>query len=117
VDVYNGTLISGLSASTGRELAGLGFGLHRAGLNWPHHNVARTLIQYPPAQAADARLLHAVLPGASLQAVRGLARIRLVLGTAGHAVTGARPAATTTGTAATTAVPVQQRTAAQDACR
>jgi hypothetical protein len=32
-------------------------------------------------------------------------------------VTGARPAATTTGTAATTAVPVQQRTAAQDACR
>jgi LCP family protein required for cell wall assembly len=117
VDVFNGTLISGLSASTGRELTGLGFGLHRAGLNWPHHHVAKTVIQYPPAQAADARLLHAVLPGASLEAVPGLARIRLILGTAGHAVTGGRPAATTTGTAATTAVPVQQRTAAQDACR
>jgi LCP family protein required for cell wall assembly len=111
VDVYNGTLINRLSASTGRRLAAAGFSLHRAGLNWPRHDVARTVIEYPPGHGAAAALLRKVLPGASMRAVAGLTRIRLVLGATGHAVSGG-PQATSTQAA----TPGQPRTAAQDAC-
>src|SRR5262249_38268727 len=46
VDVYNGTLIGGLSASTGAALARLGFHVH-SGLNWPAHDVTHSLIEFP----------------------------------------------------------------------
>jgi LCP family protein required for cell wall assembly len=119
IDVYNGTLISGLSATTGRQLAAAGFSLHRAALNWPQHNVTQTLIEYAPGHEAAARVLRAALPGASLRAVTGLTRIRLILGTRGAAVSG--QAATSSGTSqqlapGQIAAPGQQRTAAQDAC-
>ena len=110
VDVYNGTLIGGLSASTGAALAKLGFRV-RSGLNWPTHNLTKTLIQYPPGQAAAARLLHTALPGGSLSQQTGLARIRIVLGSNGHTVA-ARPASTPAGGG-----PAGSRSAAQDACR
>jgi LCP family protein required for cell wall assembly len=113
VDVYNGTFITGLSASTGRQLAALGFHLHKAGLNWSQHNIPRTVIEYPPRQAAAAALVHQVLRGAATRAVAGLVRIRIVLGTAGYTVSGAAPA--TTGSQPV--VPAQAHTAAQDACR
>ncbi len=118
VDVYNGTWITGLSASTGSKLSALGFAVHRAGLNWTTHTLASTLIQYPPGHLAVARLLSAVLPGARLQAVKGLARLRLVLGVAGYAVAGA-PARTSTPppVPGEIAAAGQERTAAQDACR
>jgi len=112
VDVYNGTWISGLSASTGRELAALGFRVHRDGLNWTRHNVARTMIQYPPGQLSQARLLLKALPGAVLRAVKRLPRLRLVLGTSGATVAGQAPSP-----APAPSSPVQERTAAQDACR
>ena len=57
VDVYNGTMIGGLSTATGTQLASAGFGVHKAGLNWTVHNVAQTLIEYPPGHEAAARLL------------------------------------------------------------
>jgi hypothetical protein len=90
--------------------------VHKAGLNWPVHNVAQTIIEYPPGQAAAARLLATALPGAALRQVARLARIRLVLGISGHTVAaggspGPRPAA------ARTSAPGQSRTAAQAACR
>lgn len=117
VDVYNGTLMPGLSAATGQRLARLGFGIHKAGLNWAHHNVTHTVIDYPPGQAAAAALLRTALPGAGLRAVTGLARIRLVLGAAGYAVSGTPPTAHPASTSAQLAAPGQQRTAAQAACR
>jgi LCP family protein required for cell wall assembly len=116
VDVYNGTLTGGLSASTGRQLAGLGFSMHRAGLNWPRHNVAQTVIEYPPGDSAAATLLRKVLPGATMRAVAGLTRIRLVLGRTGHTVAGAGRTASPAASGPTPS-PVQQRTAAQAACR
>jgi LCP family protein required for cell wall assembly len=117
VDVYNGTWSTGLSTRTGQQLRALGFRVHRAGLNWTTHTVARTLIQYPTGHLAAARLLRAVLPGARLQAVRGLTRIRLVLGASGHVVTGgSRHAASTPPSVTQVAAPGQERTAAQDAC-
>jgi hypothetical protein len=112
VDVYNGTWTGGLSATTGKELAALGFSVHRDGLNWAKHNVIRTMIQYPADQLSQARLLLKVLPGATLRAVKNLPRLRLVLGTSGAAVTGQAPSP-----AASPTSPVQERTAAQDACR
>jgi LCP family protein required for cell wall assembly len=118
VDVYNGTWTSGLSATTGKQLAALGFTVHRAGLNWQQHNLARTVIQYPPGQLAAARLLLKVLPGATLQPASHLSRLRLILGVSGSAVrggTGAVSSAPQAGGQA--AVPGQTRTATQDACR
>ncbi len=82
VDVYNGTTISGLSTATGTQLTSAGFSVHKAGLNWTVHNVARTLIEYPSGQAAAARLLAKAVPGAVLHVVTGIARIKLVLGAA-----------------------------------
>ena len=108
VDVYNGTLIGGLSGSTGTALARLGFQVH-SGLNWPAHDITRTLIQYPPGHRAGARLLRAALPGAALSQAGGLTRIRIVLGAGGHTVrsAGAPPASG----------PAGSRSAALDACR
>jgi len=109
-EVYNGTDISRLSASTGKQLAALGFDVRRSGLNWPSATVATTLIRYPAGQTAGARLLAGVLPGARLQEVASLSQIQVVLGAAGHTVAG-KPLP------ASSAAPVQQHTAAQDACR
>jgi type V secretory pathway adhesin AidA len=121
VDVYNGTKIGRLSATTGVQLKAAGFGVHRAGLNWPTHNLPRTMIQYPASQAAGARLLARVLPGAALQIVAGLPRIRLVLGASGHTVAGVAAAGTAPTArptpAATGGLAGQPRTAAQAACR
>ena len=110
VDVYNGTLIGGLSASTGAALSALGFQVH-SGLNWPAHDVTRSLIEFPPGQRAGASLLRTALPGAALSQTSGLPRIRVVLGAADHTVSGggaATPAASTS---------TGSRSAAQAACR
>jgi LCP family protein required for cell wall assembly len=117
VDVYNGTWTTGLSASTGKQLEGLGFRVHKDGLNWTQHNITRTLIQYPPGQLAGARLLQAVLPGAGLQPVRGLVRLRLVLGVAGSAISAAGPSPGSSPPPAANEIAAPERTATQDACR
>lgn len=119
MDIYNGTWTSGLSASTGKRLAALGFGVHRDGLNWPQHDVTQTIIQYPPGQLAAARLLHEVLPGASLQPGSHLPRLRLILGVSGSAVSGgaAGSGGSSQSAAGQVATTGRARTATQDACR
>ena len=89
VEVWNGTLIGGLSASTGADLAKLGFPV-KDGLTWPVHDISQTAIQYPPGDLAGAKLVQKVIPGGSLQQVKGLAKVRVLLGTNGYTVT-ARP--------------------------
>jgi hypothetical protein len=111
VDVYNGTLIGGLSASTGAALSALGFRVH-SGLNWPAHDITRSLIEFPPGQRAGARLLRTALPGAAMSQRSGLPRIRIVLGAAGHTVSGGAPAPAPAAPAAT-----GSRSATQAACR
>jgi LCP family protein required for cell wall assembly len=118
LDVYNGTLIGGLSGSTGSQLAALGFAVHRSGVDWTKQNLTQTVIQYPAGRSASAQLVGQVLPGATLQQVKGLARVRILLGQNHHAVSAPAPApASNTAPAGNTASPGQQRTAAQDACR
>jgi hypothetical protein len=114
LDVYNGTLIGGLSASTGSQLAALGFEVHRSGVDWPQQNLTQTLIQYPAGQKASAQLVGQVLPGATLQQVKGLARVRILLGQNNHVVS--TPPSSKPSTPSSPGQP-GQRTAAQDACR
>jgi LCP family protein required for cell wall assembly len=110
VDVYNGTMIGGLSAGTGADLAQLGFPV-TASLTWYSQDMTRTLIEYPPGHQAAAQLVQGVMPGAALRQVSGLAKIRIVLGIDGAAVTGTSASTGAgSGTSATT-------TAAQYACR
>src|SRR6266516_7450994 len=111
VDVYNGTLIGGLSASTGAALSALGFQVH-SGRNWRAHDITRSLIEFPPGQRAGARLLRTALPGATLSQTSGLPRIRIVLGAADHTVSGGGPPPAPAASTAT-----GSRSAAQAACR
>jgi LCP family protein required for cell wall assembly len=110
LEVYNGTMIGGLSAGTGASLTQLGFPV-TAGLTWSNQNIARTLIEYPPGHLAAAQLVQHVMPGAVLRQVTGLAKIRIILGSNGAAVTGTS-ASTGAGSATGPAA-----TAAQYACR
>jgi LCP family protein required for cell wall assembly len=114
VDVYNGTLIGGLSADTGTQLAALGFQVHRSGLDWTSQNLTQTVIQYPAGQEADAKLVARAMPGAGLQEVKGLPRVRILLGSSNYSVQSATPGAQSSP--GQNSSPVQQRTAAQDAC-
>jgi LCP family protein required for cell wall assembly len=115
VDVYNGTLISKLSADTGAELATLGFRVHLSGVDWTSQDVAQTVIQYPAGQLAAAQLVQQVLPGAALQQVSGLSTVRIVLGQSDHSVSS--PAAPSPAASSQPSSPAHANTATQDACK
>jgi LCP family protein required for cell wall assembly len=122
LDVYNGTLIGGLSTDTGSQLTALGFRVTLSGVDWTSHDVTQTVIQYPAGQKAAAQLVGRVMPGAALQQVNGLSRLRVVLGQNGHAVTAQSPPAPRPRNSAPpgssqSSSPGQPKTAAQDACR
>ncbi len=110
VDIYNGTLIGGLSASTGTQLSERGFHVH-AGLTWPRQDVGQTTIRYPPGDGIAARQVRKVLPGATLKQQPGLHGIRVVLGAVGHDVA-APPSATSAVSGR-----INAKTAVQNACR
>jgi hypothetical protein len=117
IDIYNGTLIPGLSAATGSQLIATGFSVHQSGLTWPIHDIAQTVIDYPAGRADAARVVRKALPGATLQQVKGLQRVRIILGTAAHTVSplpsvSPSPPASSGGPDSTVS-----HTAAQDACR
>ena len=115
LDVYNGTGVGGLSTDTGTQLAALGFRVARSGANWTSQDMAQTVIQYPAGQRAAARLVGQVLPGATLQQVNGLPRLRIVLGRSGHTVTA--PSAAGRPASSLSPPPGGQKTATQAACR
>jgi LCP family protein required for cell wall assembly len=115
VDVYNGTLIGGLSSDTGTQLAALGFRIDRSGLDWTSQNLTQTVIQYPAGQEADAKLVAKSIPGSGVQEVQGLPRVRILLGQDNHTVQSATQSAPSPSQSQSSP-PAQQRTAAQDAC-
>ncbi len=117
LDVYNGTQIGGLSTDTGTQLAALGFRVNQSGVDWTSQNITQTVIQYPAGQKAAAHLVGQAMPGAALQRVNGLPRLRIVLGQNGHAVTASSPSTPSQPSASQSPPPGQQKTAAQDACR
>jgi hypothetical protein len=85
----------------------------RSGLDWTSQNLTQTVIQYPAGQEADAKLVAKAIPGAGLQEVKGLPRVRILLGSNNHAVQSATPGASSSPSQKP---PGQQKTAAQDAC-
>jgi len=109
--VWNGTLIGGLSATTGADLAQLGFPV-KDGLTWAAHDLSQTVIQYPPGHADGAKAVQKVMPGATVQQVNGLSRIRILLGANAHTVGSPAPSPAPSSSSG-----VQSQTAAQDACR
>jgi LCP family protein required for cell wall assembly len=117
LDVYNGTPVAGLSTDTGTRLAALGFRVALSGVDWTSQDMAHTVIQYPPGQRAAARLVAQVMPGAAVQQVNGLPRLRIVLGSSGHAVTARSPGTVSQPGSGQSPPPGPQKTAAQDACR
>ena len=112
VEVWNGTLIGGLSATTGADLTRLGFPV-KDGLTWPVHDISQTVIEYPPGHAAGAKLVQKAIPGGSLKQVKGLAKVRVILGTTGYSVSSGTA---TPNPAASSSSGVPSATAAQDAC-
>jgi hypothetical protein len=119
VNIWNGTLISGLSAETGRQLATAGFAVNRSGLTWDTHDIRRTIIGYPPGKLSWARLLHKALPGAKLRQVSSLTRLRVILGTTGYSVSalpGSSPSPSPSPATPAPGTPGSSRTAAQAAC-
>ena len=117
LDVYNGTLIAGLSTDTGTQLATLGFRVQQSGVGWASLDITQTVIQYPAGQKAAARLVGQVMPGAALQQVNGLPRLRIVLGRSGHTVTARSPRTASQPSSGQSSPPGPQKTAAQAACR
>jgi LCP family protein required for cell wall assembly len=117
LDVYNGTHVAGLSTDTGTRLAALGFRVALSGVDWTSQDMAQTVIQYPAGQRAAARLVAQVMPGAAVQQVNGLPRLRIVLGGSGYAVTARPPGAVSPPGSGQSPPPGPQKTAAQDACR
>jgi LCP family protein required for cell wall assembly len=115
LDVYNGTQVAGLSTGTGTQLGALGFRVASSGVDWTSQDMAQTVIQYPAGQRAAARLVRQVLPGATLQQVNGLPRLRIVLGRSGHAVTAHSAAGQRSSSPSPP--PGAPKTAAQAACR
>jgi LCP family protein required for cell wall assembly len=122
VAVWNATLIGGLSAGTGADLTKLGFPV-QDGLTWKAQDLSQTVIQYPPGHQAAAQLVHRALPGATVQQVKGLAKIRILLGAGGYTVSSGTSGSTgssgsssgASGSSGNSVTP--SRTAAQDACR
>ena len=112
LDVYNGTFVGGLSAAAGQQLTALGFTVHQSGIDWTSQNVTQTVIQYPAGQRAAAALVRQAIPGAALRRVKGLTRVRVVLGANDHTVT----APSSPSPSAHASPGAQQKTAAQDAC-
>ena len=118
VAVWNATMIGGLSAGTGADLAKLGFPV-QSGLTWRVQDLSQTVIQYPPGHQAAAKLVHRYIPGATMQQVTGLAKIRILLGTSGYTVTSGTSSSggSSAGSSGSASSAVPSRTAAQDACR
>jgi LCP family protein required for cell wall assembly len=115
VDVYNGTMISQLSADTGADLAALGFRVDLSGVDWTSQDIARTVIQYPSGQLAAAQLVQQAIPGATVAQVSGLSRVRVVLGQSDHSVSS--PSASSQAPSSQPSSPTSgAKTATQDAC-
>lgn len=115
VQVYNGAGTAGLGSRASAELAHRGFDVAGPALNWSRSGLARTTVRYDSRYTESIKTVAAALPGARLQAVRGLGRtLQVVVGTS-YAGTRAVPAAAArsgTGTGGGSG----PRTAAADVC-
>lgn len=93
VDVLNGADVFRLATRNARALRRLHFRVDT--IDSTEQPVTATAIQYPPARAAQAKAVAAVVPGAQLVPTGDVHRVTLVLGSDGKQVTGVAAAAPT----------------------
>jgi LCP family protein required for cell wall assembly len=84
-DVLNGTEVPRLAAGNAAALERLGF--HVDVVDSTPGPATTTSVEYPPGQAAAAKAVLAVVPGARLIPTRSVHRVTLILGSDGHRVT------------------------------
>jgi len=95
VKVFNGAGVSGLAARASADLTKLGFVVDGSPGN-RGSGATTSVIEYNPSQAAAARTLAAVIPGATLKENAQLgADVELVLGSSYHGAGNAQPSAST----------------------
>ncbi|WP_432930171.1 LCP family protein [Microbispora sp. CA-135349] len=124
VKVLNGTLITGLGATTKARLVEAGFMVPSPPGDTPRRDFATTVIRYPPGREDSARTVAAAIPGAELREQPDVAGIEVVVGQNNHdvkKVTVAEPVGEPVGSAAS-ATPAAQatptaRTATQNICK
>ncbi|WP_147944060.1 MULTISPECIES: LCP family protein [Microbispora] len=120
VKVLNGTLITGLGATTKARLVDAGFMVPSPPGDTTRRDFATTVIRYPPGREDSARTVAAAIPGAELREQPDVAGIEVVVGQKNHDVKKVK--VTAPEDAAASASPTPQatpsaRTATQNICK
>ncbi|MFI7031088.1 LCP family protein [Microbispora rosea] len=120
VKVLNGTLITGLGATTKARLVEAGFMVPSPPGDTARRDFATTVIRYPPGREDSARTVAAAIPGAELREQPDVTGIEVVVGQKNHdvkKVTVAAPAGSAASASPTPQATPSARTATQNICK
>ncbi|GAB3156699.1 LCP family protein [Microbispora hainanensis] len=120
VKVLNGTLITGLGATTKAGLVEAGFMVPSPPGDTTRRDFATTVIRYPPGREDSARTVAAAIPGAELREQPDVAGIEVVVGQKNHDVKKVKVAAPEGAAASASPAPQatpSARTATQNICK
>ncbi len=120
VKVLNGTLITGLGATTKARLVEAGFMVPSPPGDTARRDFTTTVIRYPPGREDSARTVAAAIPGAELREQPDVTGIEVVVGQKNHdvkKVTVAAPAGSATPATPTPQATPSARTATQNICK
>ncbi|WP_204049830.1 LCP family protein [Microbispora siamensis] len=120
VKVLNGTLITGLGATTKARLVEAGFMVPSAPGDTARRDFATTVVRYPPGREDSARTVAAAIPGAELREQPDVTGIEVVVGQKNHdvkKVTVAAPEGSATPSAPAPQATPSARTATQNICK
>lgn len=120
VKVLNGTLITGLGATTKARLVEAGFMVPSSPGDTARRDFTTTVIRYPPGREDSARTVAAAIPGAELREQPDVTGIEVVVGQKNHdvkKVTVAAPVGSATPATPTPQATPSARTATQNICK
>ncbi|GLX04285.1 LytR family transcriptional regulator [Microbispora sp. NBRC 16548] len=120
VKVLNGTLITGLGATTKARLVEAGFMVPSSPGDTARRDFTTTVIRYPPGREDSARTVAAAIPGAELREQPDVTGIEVVVGQKNHdvkKVTVAAPEGSATPATPTPQATPSARTATQNICK
>ncbi|MEU7910706.1 LCP family protein [Microbispora bryophytorum] len=120
VKVLNGTLITGLGATTKARLVEAGFMVPSPPGDTARRDFTTTVVRYPPGREDSARTVAAAIPGAELREQPDVTGIEVVVGQKNHdvkKVTVAAPEGSATPATSTPQATPSARTATQNICK
>ncbi|MEU6425990.1 LCP family protein [Microbispora sp. NPDC046973] len=120
VKVLNGTLVTGLGATTKARLVEAGFMVPSPPGDTARRDFATTVIRYPPGREDSARTVAAAIPGAELREQPDVTGIEVVVGQKNHdvkKVTVAAPEGSATPATPSPQATPSARTATQNICK